>query len=122
MLGLGQIGGWNVALSDKLEKAKQEHNLSTEMSTSEQINYRVRMSEIEHQNELIAQRIDQLAESIEKNNKLVSEQILSVSKMNRKNNENLNNKVEQLKEVDQALRDNLRETLNHYFQQMNKRV
>lgn len=34
----------------------------------------------------------------------------------------MNNKVEQLKEVDQALRDNLRETLNHYFQQMNKSV
>ncbi|MEK4504358.1 hypothetical protein [Bacillus sp. FSL R12-0069] len=27
-----------------------------------------------------------------------------------------------MKEADQALRDNLRETLNHYFQQMNKSV
>ena len=88
-----------MALSDELAKVKQEDNLSMEMSTSEQINYRVRMSEIEYQNELIAQRIDQLAESIEKNNKFMSEQILSVSKMNRKNNENLNNKIEQLQET-----------------------
>ncbi|MGR5880927.1 hypothetical protein ACT7DC_01525 [Bacillus cereus] len=111
-----------MALSDELAKVKQEDNLSMEMSTSEQINYRVRMSEIEYQNELIAQRIDQLAESIEKNNKFMSEQILSVSKMNRKNNENLNNKIEQLQETDQALRDSLTKTLNHYFGQMNEMV
>ena len=34
----------------------------------------------------------------------------------------MNNKVEQLKEADQVLRDNLRETLTHYFTQMNKSV
>lgn len=34
----------------------------------------------------------------------------------------MNNKVEELQEMDQALRDNLREMLNHYFQQMNKSV
>lgn len=73
-------------LTDKLREEKRKSSGTT---PNEEINYRVRLSEVEYHNELIAQRIDQLAASIEKNNKNVNESISETIKMNKQNNDYL---------------------------------
>src|SRR5699024_9578925 len=113
----GQTTKWRaliVSLEEKLGHKRQEQ-ASTGTNSSEAINYRVRMSEIEHQNELIAQRIDQLAVSIENNNKQTNENINQMIEATKENNEVLNNKIKSLKDNQNTLLDGLNGYLEKYF-------
>jgi len=91
------------------------------------------MIEIERQNELIAQRIDQLATNIEQNNKQVemniqknnqflNDKIMSVLEISKESHHKLTDKVEDLQGTEKTLRDSLNTVLNKYFVQMQTKI